>query len=421
MDHVLPKVTNEDLEEVGTKTASPTRACSRNEIGDTKEQTPGTSMLNCRKRRQEEGQGHDSRNPKSLRNEERADEAKGPVLKKEIEPSASQIEKTRKCTAHEDLNTEQNTSQGRMADCPTAIKTRKGLPSSSQGNFPDMFLKKVVTITNICTDRIRSPISGVRVTYDNLVWVIYFRNHVKLFSSSGDVLRSTDLDFWPFSYSCMTNGDLLVTHGNDCSPPKPTIELISREGNTRRIADLSAVVQFIWSILYQDERIYVIGENEKQKSKRYIIIQLEMNGEIERIYELKPNCVKIDHLISLHGQIFAMRYEKFGMLPLGTDYVSSVPVNKVHIERACSSGASVDNFGNVIVGSGSLLSNIIVIDPKLERKYKIYFEKPQSGPIRSTAVDQQNQLWIVTDDGNLYITKYLKDSAFDQQDDLSAI
>ena len=161
---------------------------------------------------------------------------------------------------------------------------------------------------------------------------------MKIFSSSGDVLRSTDLDFWPFSYSCMTNGDLLVTHGNDCSPPKPTIELISREGNTRRIADLSAVVQFIWSILYQDERIYVIGENEKQKSKRYIIIQLEMNGEIERIYELKPNCVKIDHLISLHGQIFVIRYEKFGMLPLGTDYVLSVPVNKVHIERACSSG-----------------------------------------------------------------------------------
>lgn len=47
----------DDLEEVGTKTDSPTRACSRNEISDTKEQTQGTSMLNCRKRRQEEGQG----------------------------------------------------------------------------------------------------------------------------------------------------------------------------------------------------------------------------------------------------------------------------------------------------------------------------------------------------------------------------
>lgn len=47
----------DDLEEVGTKTNSPTRACSHNEISDTKEQNQGTSMLNCRKRRQEEGQG----------------------------------------------------------------------------------------------------------------------------------------------------------------------------------------------------------------------------------------------------------------------------------------------------------------------------------------------------------------------------
>lgn len=424
MDHVLPKVTDEDdLEEVGTRNASSTRACSRNEIDDTKEQTPGTSMLNRRKRRQEEEQEHYSRNPKSLRNtrppiqenEVRPDEAKGPVLKKEIEPNASQIEKANKCTAHEDENTEQITSHGGMTDCLTAVKTQRGLPSSSEGNFANMFLRKVDTIANICTDRIRSAISGVRVTYDNLVWVIYVRNHVKLFSSSGDVLRSIDLDFWPFSYSCMPNGDLLVTQGNDGSPPKPSIELISREGNTRRIADLSAVVQYIRSILYQDERIYVIGQ--KQKRNQYIIIQLEMNGEVEKVYELKPNCVKIDHLISLHGQIFAMRFEKFGMLPLGTDEVSSVPVNKVHVKKACSSGASVDNFGNVIVGSGSLLSNIIVIDPRLERKHKIYFDKPQSGPIRSTAVDQQNQLWIVTDDGNLYITKYLKDSAFDQQDD----
>lgn len=55
--NVLLLVTNKDLEEVGTKTASPTRACSRNEISDTKEQTPGTSMLNRRKRRQEEEHG----------------------------------------------------------------------------------------------------------------------------------------------------------------------------------------------------------------------------------------------------------------------------------------------------------------------------------------------------------------------------
>lgn len=51
---------------------------------------------------------HNSRNPNSLRNEERGDEVKGSVLKKEIDLNASQIEKTRKCTAHEDEITEQN-------------------------------------------------------------------------------------------------------------------------------------------------------------------------------------------------------------------------------------------------------------------------------------------------------------------------
>lgn len=70
-----------------------------------------------------------------------------------------------------------------------------------------------------------------------------------------------------------------------------------------------------------------------------------------------------------------MCYEKFGMFFLGIDYVLFVFVNKVYIERVCLLGVFVDNFGNVIVGLGMLFLNIIVIDLKIECKYKIYFEK----------------------------------------------
>lgn len=105
-----------------------------------------------------------------------------------------------------------------------------------------MFLKKVVIIINICIDRIRFFISGVRVIYDNLVWVIYFWNYVKLFSFFGDVFRFIDLDFWLIFYFCMINGDFLVIYGNDCLFLKLIIELIFWEGNIRRIVDFFVVV-----------------------------------------------------------------------------------------------------------------------------------------------------------------------------------
>lgn len=421
MDRVHLK-DEDDIEETGIRNAYAISARSRIEIADIKEQNTETSILNPRKRRQRERHENDSRNPKSLRitlqssqtHLVRPDEAHGSVSKKEIEPKTSDIAIARECLTTEDGNYEQNTSHSRMADSPKASKTQEGLSSSGQGDFANMYLDKVDTIAEINVG-IKSSINGVRVTSDNLVWVIYIQNHVQLFSASGSVLRSYDLDFWPSYFSCTPDGDLLVTHGDDSSPAKPTIELISREGNIRRIADLSAIVQCIWNILHQDERIYVVAQNKKLKRHRHVIIKLELNGEVEKVYEMKPNSVKIDNLISLHGQIFAMRFEKFGMLPLGTDEVSSVPVNKVHVKNACSLGASVDNFGNVIVGSGLVLSKIIVIDPRLERMHKMDFDKPQSGRIRSTAVDQQNQLWIVTDDGKLYITKYLKGGALGQQ------
>lgn len=75
----------------------------------------------------------------------------------------------------------------------------------------------------------------------------------------------------------------------------------------------------------------------------------------------------------------------------------------MQLKNTYSASTSVDNLGNVIVASGS---KIMIIDPSLEHVFEI--DTDIQGTILSTAVDQQNQLWIGTEDENLYIVKYLR-------------
>lgn len=267
------------------------------------------------------------------------------------------------------------------------------------GMFAKMFLKKLNLVSCI-NEGNSSIIHGISITHDNLVWVNYLSNQVKLYSSSGKLLRSFDLGYHPVFNFCIPNGDLLVTRGYSFEA-KPTIELISREGNTRMLADLSAHTKTLLGIIYQDERIYVIGHSNK-----YIILKLDMNGEVEKIFETNPERININHIISQNGKIFALKTNIFSMLLLGSDKISSEVINKVVVDKSYSASASVDNFGNIIVGVQSPVPKIVVIDPRLELKHEIGCGF--SGRIRSTAVDQQNQLWIGTEDGNLYIAKYLK-------------
>lgn len=267
------------------------------------------------------------------------------------------------------------------------------------GMFANMFLKKLDLVSCI-NEGNSSTIHGISVTHDNLVWVNYLSNQVKLYNSSGELLGSFDLDYHPVFNSCMPNGDLLVTQGYSFGA-KPTVELISREGNTRMLADLSTHTKSLCGIIYQDERIYVIGHSYK-----YIILKVDINGEVEKVFETKPERININHLISQNGQIFALNTNIFSMLLLGSNKISTKVINKVVVEKSYSASASVDNFGNIIVGVDPPASKIVVIDPRLERKHEIGCDL--LGRIRATAVDKQNQLWIGTDDGNLYIAKYLK-------------
>jgi ligand-binding sensor domain-containing protein len=91
------------------------------------------------------------------------------------------------------------------------------------------------------------------------------------------------------------------------------------------------------------------------------------------------------------------------MLPLNGDQISSERVNEVSINDSYSASASVDNFGNIIMGSNN---ELFIIHPSVEVMHKI--ESDIDGLITSTAVDKNNQLWLGTALGGLYSAQYLK-------------
>lgn len=112
---------------------------------------------------------------------------------------------------------------------------------------------------------------------------------------------------------------------------------------------------------------------------------------------------EIKIIISHHGQIVAMCTTEFAMLPIPNSEMSSEAINRMHLKNIYSANVFVDNLGNVIVASGS---KTIVIDPSLEHVFEM--DTDIQGTILFTAVDQQNQLWIGTEDETLYIVKYLR-------------
>lgn len=94
---------------------------------------------------------------------------------------------------------------------------------------------------------------------------------------------------------------------------------------------------------------------------------------------------------------------EFAMLPIPNSEMSFEAINRMHLKNIYSANVFVDNLGNVIVASGS---KTIIIDPSLEHVFEM--DTDIQGTILSTAVDQQNQLWIGTEDETLYIVKYLR-------------
>lgn len=310
----------------------------------------------------------------------------GAIEKKKVaQPRSTRTRKSRGCQSSRENNSTPKT------DRLDNKKTRRNL----HDDFGNMFLKKLDVKTHIPFG-MSKRINGISVTHDNQVWVNY-QNHVKLFSASGDELRSFDLEYSPIFNCCTPNGDLLVTQGFTANS---TVQLIPREGTGRVFADLSSYADSLCGICYQDEKIYVIGS--KGELRQFFVLRLDMDGEVEEVFET-TEYRHMNHLISHHGRIFAMCTFKFAMLPLDNGKISLEAINRVHLKNTFAASASVDNLGNVIVASAS---KIYVINPSLERVFKV--DTDIQAVIYATAVDQHNQLWIGTHDGNLYIVKYLR-------------
>jgi ligand-binding sensor domain-containing protein len=188
---------------------------------------------------------------------------------------------------------------------------------------------------------------------------------------------------------------------------KPVITLITRDGNSRVLADLSSYATAVCGILCENEAIFVVCYNNKldvrNDYKGYLVIKLSLNGEVEGIYYTEKKLDTINQIISLNGQIYVFRSYDSSMLPLKGEKISSRKANKVSTYECNSASVSVDNFGNLIMGSNKA---IFIIHPSLEVMHRI--ETDLDELVTSTAVDKNNQLWLGTASGRLYSCQYLR-------------
>ena len=272
--------------------------------------------------------------------------------------------------------------------------------SSPQDDFAKLFLKKLDIIANINIGINSSILHGICVTNDNLIWVNYSTNHVKLFDSAGNILRSVDLEQTTVFNCCTPNGDLLFTQGY-ANGARAEVIMVPREGHPRRLADLSSYAKNLCGLLCQEEMIYIVCHGKAPL--KYFVIKLDMEGEVKETYRASPKNVNINHIISHYGRLYVMGTNNSSMFPLENDKISTKDkANKVSLWNTYPASACVDNHGNVLIGSES---TICLLDPSLQRLHKI--QTDISGSIRSTAVDHRDQLWIGTNEGNLYAAHYI--------------
>jgi hypothetical protein len=285
------------------------------------------------------------------------------------------------------------------------LSARRMLPPKI---FHTLFFEKIDSKSYPGASHI-SSIYGISVSDDNLIWVNHLGKCVKLLQNSGDILQTFNLDICPVFSCCTSSGDLLVTQGH--SPfSKPVITLISRNGNTCVLADFSFCATNLSGIMCEKETIFVIAYTNKpgvhKGYKGYFVVKLGITGQVEGFCytEKKFNYVNhINQIVSLNGQVFVFRSRDSTMLPLKGEVISSEGVNALSTHNTYSASASVDNLGNVIIGS---TTGLVVIHPGLEIIHKIEIDIDET--VFATAVDKNNQLWLGTASGNLYSAHYLK-------------
>lgn len=191
--------------------------------------------------------------------------------------------------------------------------------SPSKANFAELFLKKVNVKRHIPPPVNEDPlpylktIGGIAVCDDNLIWVNYtLHRQLKLFTPSGEVLKTVRLDDRCQFTCCLPSGDLLLTQGT-MHGSQSVITLVQRTGDVRTFANLCSFAKNLFGILYQDDRIYVIGHRAPKKD---FIITLNMDGVVQKIIETRPDKININHIISYSGRIVAVSTDGFAIFPL---------------------------------------------------------------------------------------------------------
>jgi hypothetical protein len=226
------------------------------------------------------------------------------LKQKEQKRRKSRVMKNTKPSKYTQFNTEQNTKvktssipklqtikqkamwNARKRVAKTYLSFLPGIERLSPEHFPTLFLDKIDAKCHPETSHM-SSIHCISVSNDNLVWVNHLRKCVHLLNTSGEILRTIQLDYRPVFSCCTPSGYLLVTQGYAMFS-KPVITLITRDGNSRVLANLSSYATVVSGILCENEAIFVVCYTNKPgvhgNYKGYFITKLNMSGEVEEIY-----------------------------------------------------------------------------------------------------------------------------------------
>jgi hypothetical protein len=215
---------------------------------------------------------------------------------KEQKRRKARVTKNTNPPKHTQFKTEQNTKSytikqkamrnARKRVTKTDLSFLPGIGRLSPEHFPTLFLDKIDAKCHPEASNM-SNINGISVSNDDLVWVNHLGKCVHLLNTSDEILRTIQLDYSPVYSCCTPSGDLLVTQGYAMFS-KPVITLITRDGNSRVLADLSSYASVVSGILCENEAIFVACYTNKPgvhgDYKGYFITKFNISGEVEEIY-----------------------------------------------------------------------------------------------------------------------------------------
>jgi hypothetical protein len=127
-------------------------------------------------------------------------------------------------------------------------------------------------------------------------------------------------------FDCYTSAGNLVTQGYGWDS-KLVITLLSRDRNSRIVADLTSYATNLCGIVCKNESIYIVEYPSQARgngfSMGYFIIKLSMTRDVKGVYKSEKEQEFINKIISLNGQIIALCTSDAAIIPLKDEMISS--------------------------------------------------------------------------------------------------